>query len=149
MLVKDIMFRDITSVSEDTDIKYFIKILMRHRRDYLPVVNDTNEYIGMIGIDEVMNAALPNYYQLLNNIAFMPDSNKLAKGLQKVRDQKVQEFLRKVESVRENDTALHTANLMIQKDLKSIAVVRDNKLIGVVNRIDFLSSLIEASIIPY
>jgi len=38
---------------------------------------------------------------------------------------------------------------MIPKDLKSIAVVRENKLIGVINRIDFLSSLIESSEIPY
>ncbi|MFC1596130.1 HPP family protein [Candidatus Margulisiibacteriota bacterium] len=148
MYVKDIMFRDITSVIEDTTIKYLIKILMRQRRDFLPVVNQNNEYKGMIGVEDVIHAALPNYYQMLNNIAFMPDSNKLVDGLQKVRDKQVKEFMLDTPTVSITDTALHAANIMIQKGLKSIAVIRGQKLVGVVNRVDFLSSLIEQGTDP-
>ncbi|MFC1477929.1 HPP family protein [Candidatus Margulisiibacteriota bacterium] len=146
MFVKDIMFRDITSVGEDTTIKYLVKLLMRQRRDYLPVVNQNNEYIGMIGVEEIMNAALPNYYQMISNIAFMPDSNKLVKGLYAVRNKTVKEYMHKVPAVSDSDTAINVANLMIQKGLKSIAVLKANKLVGVVNRIDFLSSLLEKEI---
>ncbi|MFH1428245.1 MAG: CBS domain-containing protein, partial [Candidatus Margulisiibacteriota bacterium] len=120
MFVKDIMFRDITSVSEETTIKYLVKLLMRQRRDYLPVVNQNNEYIGMIGVEEIMNAALPNYYQMISNIAFMPDSNKLLKGLYSIRNNTVKEYMQKVPAVLDTDTAINVANLMIQKALKSI-----------------------------
>ena len=143
MYVNDILFKDLSSVSPDTNLKYLIKVMMRQRRDILPVVDEDNKYIGMVGVEEVIHAALPNYYQMLNSIAFMPDSNKLLDGLKKVRDKTVQEYIQSVPAVTENDTAVHAANLMIQKNLRSVAVVRDNKLVGVVNRVDFLSSLLE------
>jgi len=148
MYVKDIMFNDITSVGPNTDIKYLIKLLMRQHRDLMPVANQHNEYLGMIGIEDVIYNALPNYYKLISNINFMPpSSDKLIESLQNVKDKIVKDIFRKETfTLNEQDTALHAANLMIKEDLKTIAVIRDKKLVGLVNRADFLSFLIDQSL---
>jgi CBS domain-containing protein len=45
-------------------------------------------------------------------------------------------------SATEEDTNTYVADLMIKNNLQSIPILRNKKLVGVVDRIDFLSSLL-------
>ncbi|MFA5928329.1 MAG: CBS domain-containing protein [Candidatus Margulisiibacteriota bacterium] len=141
MFVKDIMFKNITSVEEDAELKYLIKILVRQRRDTLPVVSKDNEYIGLIGVQDILNASVPGFCKVCSMV-FMPNSKMLMKGLKKVSDKKVKSFLKKIPTVTEKDTAIHAANLMIRKGLQTVAVLKGKKLVGMVNLVDFLASLL-------
>lgn len=142
MLVQDFFFKDISSVGPNTCISYLVKVMARKRRDILPVVDNNNIYLAMIGIDEILNYALPDYYNLLNTVAFMPENDKLLEGLDKINYKPVSLIMKKYPTIKETDTITMTTNLMLKDSLKAVPVIKDKKLIGVVNRIDILSYLV-------
>jgi len=142
MLVKNIMFKDISSLADSALVQHAVKTLLRQHRESLPVVNRQNKYLGMLSVADILNAVLPEHYQLLQDLTFVPDSEKLVEELKKVNLQKVKALMRvDLPTLDEADTALHAVNIMISRGIDSIAVVRQGKLAGVVNRIDCLASL--------
>lgn len=144
MLVKEFMIRDITSVMEDTSIEYLIKILYRHRRYTLPIVNENNSIIGTISVEDVLNASLPHYFKSMQNTAFLPDINQFSTKLKEIRDYKITEFMIKDPiTVTEEDTITRVADILIKSDLKTIFVVKNNRLSGYINRIDLISSILK------
>lgn len=144
MLVKEFMIRDITSVSKTTTIEYLIKTMFRHRRTTIPVVNEINEIIGSISMDEVIHASLPNYFKTMFNTAFIPDTNQFSKTVKKIKHHKVSDYMNNNPiTATETDTSTRIADLFTKNDIKSIFVTNGKQLIGFINRIDLMQSILD------
>lgn len=143
MKIKEIMYKDISSVDSETPIEILLKILTQHHRSTIPVVNDEYEVIGMVQVEDIIRGSLPSYYNMIQNSSFIPDMNQLFKRLKSMKTKKVKDIMQtKYFSATEEDTNTYVADLMIKNNLQSIPILRNKKLIGVVDRIDFLSSLL-------
>lgn len=143
MKIKEIMYKDISSVDQEISIEILLKVLTKHHRSSIPVVNDDNEVIGMVQVEDIIRGSLPSYYNMIQNTSFIPDMNQLFKRLNSMKTQKVKDIMQtKFISATEEDTNTYVADLMIKNNLQSIPILRNKKLVGVVDRIDFLSSLL-------
>jgi CBS domain-containing protein len=143
MKIKEIMYKDISSVDPEISIEILLKVLTKHHRSSIPVVNDDNEVIGMVQVEDIIRGSLPSYYNMIQNTSFIPDMNQLFKRLNSMKTQKVKDIMQtKFISATEEDTNTYVADLMIKNNLQSIPILRNKKLVGVVDRIDFLSSLL-------
>jgi CBS domain-containing protein len=142
--VKEIMTRNLTAVEEDTPIKDLIYILDRSGLGSLPVVDSFERPIGFISERDIIEAALPGYFEMLHGGAFLPDINRLHQRLKQIENETVGKYMTKeVIKVSEDDDDLYAADLMIRRDLKVIPVVnKEGILVGVVRRIDLLKDLI-------
>ncbi|MDN5341655.1 CBS domain-containing protein [Oceanotoga sp. DSM 15011] len=141
MKAKDIMQRDLTSIMEDENIERFIKICQRHGLSALPVINGDFKLVGYLSESGVISASLPGYLSLMESSAFIPDSHQFFKGLSKILDKPVSDFMSdKPFKVYIDDTVLHVADVIIKNKLKIIPVVdHDDKLVGIIRRIGLLS----------
>ncbi|HBR09864.1 CBS domain-containing protein [Candidatus Bipolaricaulota bacterium] len=144
MKVRDIMTKDLTSIEKEISVKELIFILNSSGTTSVPVVDDEEKLIGFISESDIIKAALPGYFELLDGIAFIPDMNQLSKKLVQIEDDAIEKYMqREVVWVYDDDDDLQVADMMIRKNIRNIPVVnREGHLVGVVTRINLVQQLL-------
>lgn len=144
MKVKEIMTKDLTAIERDSSIKELVYILGASGLASLPVVDEEERIIGFISERDVIEAALPGYFEMLHSASFLPDLDRFSSRYREIKDDPVEKYMnKKVISVGEDEDDLHVADLMIRKNLKMVPVIdEDGILVGVIRRIDLLKSLL-------
>ena len=66
-LVKDVMTRNVYTVTKDTTVEHCIALMARHHIRHLPVV-EKDQLVGLVSIRDVMRAALENKEGKINGI---------------------------------------------------------------------------------
>lgn len=144
MKVRDIMTKDLTSVDEDATLQELLYLLDNSELSGVPVVDEEGLVVGFISERDVIEAALPDYFEMLRTAFYIPDINQLSKQLEEIENDPVAKHMTKeVVSVSANEEDLHVADLIIRNDLNRIPVVdEDGILVGVVRRIDLMEALL-------
>ena len=145
MKIKDIMNRDVISVERDTPVDEIAHLLIENDIGGVPVVNEERRVIGIV-----------NESDLFLKEKGMPFSAVKAPMLfeQWVQPEKLLEIYAEahlhtaadvmtgpVICVEEQDTIPNVAMLMARHDVKHVPVVRDEKLVGMVTRLDIIRFL--------
>ncbi|MBO8161500.1 MAG: CBS domain-containing protein [Thermosipho sp. (in: Bacteria)] len=143
MKVKDFYIRDITAVLEDETVTRVLKILSRQEVTGVPVINEDYKVVGFISENDIIRAALPSYFALLQSASFIPDLNQFVRNLKKLSSKPVSEIMTKPAiTIKETTPLLHAADLMIRHSLKILPVVdEEEKLIGVITRMRILEAV--------
>lgn len=136
MKVKNYMTRDITSVLEETSMEYLIKVLFRHKRSTIPVVNNENKVIGSVSTTNIYEALQPGQ---INHSADLEDL------LRTMKEKKVSNYLHTgLPIVYENDEIIKAINLLLRNNLDAIFVVNNEHILtGFISSIDLLASIIK------
>ena len=143
--VKDFMTRDLTSVTEDTPLKEVAELLSLRALAGIPVVNKENEVTGWISEKDIITSIFPEKVRIENPdvIGFM-NLSQVVKKLTQVGQAMVKDYMSKtINAVNENTPASDVAEIMLQKDLKRVPVVRNKRLVGVVDRASISRILLE------
>ncbi|ACJ75374.1 hypothetical protein H17ap60334_01401 [Thermosipho africanus H17ap60334] len=143
MKVKDFYIRDITAVLEDESVSRVLKILSRQQVTGVPVIDEDYKVVGFISENDIIRAALPSYFSLLQTASFIPDLNQFVRNLKKISNRAVSEIMTKPAiTIKESTPLLHAADLMIRHSLKILPVVdEDDKLLGVITRMKILEAV--------
>ncbi|MBN2058019.1 MAG: CBS domain-containing protein [Candidatus Saganbacteria bacterium] len=143
--VKDIMSRDLTSVTEDTPLKDVAEVLSLRGINGIPVVNNKNEVSGWISERDLITNIFPEKVKIENpDVIGLGNLSQVVKKLTQVGSAKVKDYMSKTFfPVKEDTSAADVAELMLHKDLKRVPVVRDKRLIGVVDRVSLAHILLE------
>ncbi len=144
MKVKEIMTKDLTSVTEAESVENLIYLLDRSELSGVPVVDDQGIVVGFISERDVIEAILPDYFEMLRTVFYRPDLNQLSKELLEIQDHPVSNYMTKeVLSVTEDQEDVQVADLIIRNGLNRIPVVnKDGMLVGTVRRIDLMEALL-------
>ncbi len=148
MKVSDVMINDISAVFEDETVDRVIDMMSKHFISGIPVVDEHMRVVGFITENDIMRASVPSYFALLQSASFLPDTNQFVKNMARIRNKKVSELMSKPPIiVREDAPLIHAADLMMRHNIKTIPVVDDqNRLIGIITRIDVLKAALEGSL---
>lgn len=140
MKVKDFYIRDITAILEDETVSRVLRILSRQEITGVPVVNEDYKVVGFISENDIIRAALPSYFSLLQTASFIPDLNQFVRNLKKISNKPVSEVMTKPAiTIKESTALLHAADLMIRHSLKVLPVVdEEEKLLGIITRMKIL-----------
>jgi len=137
MLVKEIMTREVITVSPDDSLKNVGEILKEKRISGLPVVKD-EKIVGIITLTDML--------KVLERIYKWKELEKREPGLalsemfekEKV-DAKVKDFMSKeVLTLNENDTIEEVMKLMFARGIHTLPVVKEDKLVGIVGKRDLV-----------
>jgi len=144
MKASEFMLRDVPTVSEETCIRDFVRMLYASGSSGLPVVDEDRRVVGFLSERDVIQAALPGYFDLLQSESFWPEVEQFSKKLREIAQERVRTYMvREVGKVNQEEDDLYVAELMIQKGFKLLPVVdHQGKLLGVVRRIDLLKGLL-------
>ena len=140
MELKNFIFHDLTSVSENTTIKQLLKVMVYNHISAVPVVNEKNDYVGCISESDIFEAATPAYMKLMPNTSFLPNINHLTEAINNMSEKRVKEFMPATyPCVSPNDSVLYAVDTMNKSNRNILPVVDKGKLIGLISRIELLS----------
>ncbi|MFH1361628.1 MAG: CBS domain-containing protein [bacterium] len=143
--VKDFMTRDLTSVTEDTSLVEVAEILSLRSLSGIPVVNKNNEVTGYISEKDIITSIFPEKVKIENTeVIGFNNLSQIVKKLTQVGQAMVKDYMSKnFSAVKEETSAPDVAEIMLHKDLKRVPVVRNKKLVGMVDRSSLSRILLE------
>ena len=146
MKVSQLMTRQFPIVREEMPIREFVRALCEGSSGAsgLPVVDPEGRVVGFISERDVIEAALPDYLDLLQSEAIWPEVEQFSQKLREVAAEPIRSYMRTdVVKVTEEEDDLYVAELMIRKGLKVLPVVDvEGKLVGLVRRVDLLKGML-------
>jgi mannitol/fructose-specific phosphotransferase system IIA component (Ntr-type)/CBS domain-containing protein len=143
LLVKDMMRRDVATVTAEDSLKKVANLMFKNRLSALAVVDGTGYLLGLITDKDLIQAALPDYRAMMENLNYTMDVEPFEELLKLEEKIKVSQLYKTDHVTTSMETKLiDAAALMIYKDLRRIFVTKDGKLVGILVRKDIVNMII-------
>ncbi len=140
MQVKDIMTRDVLTVTAETTLNEVSEMLKGKRVSGFPVVNKENEVVGIITITDLMKV-LDRIYKWKDLEKRDSDLKISGRFEQEKNSSKVGDFMTTGVMTLTEDTDLDfVRKKMFSNKIHTLPVVKDGKLIGVVGKHDLVNA---------
>lgn len=140
---KDIMVKDVMTVTEDQTVDQVIQLLMDHNISGLPVVDEDNHVVGIVTEGDLIYRSkkleIPRYFTILDSYIFFDNTKKVEDQIRKMVGYRVKEIMTKeVIAVDIEDTVEDIATTMTRKNINRVPVTKEGKLVGIVTRRDII-----------
>ncbi|MBW2406902.1 MAG: CBS domain-containing protein [Deltaproteobacteria bacterium] len=145
--VKDIMTKEVKTVSPETEITKAAKLLLSERINGVPVVNKTGELVGILCQSDLIaqqkSIPIPSLFTLLDGYIPLTLLNRLDREVEKMVATKVENAMTPDPITVNSDNDIEkVAGLMVEKNYHTLPVVDDGKLVGIVGKEDVLRTLL-------
>ncbi len=146
MEAKDIMTRNIISVSPETMITDAAKILLEKHYNGLPVVDDSGELVGIICQSDLIyqqkKIPIPTVFTVLDGLFPLSSYKELEKEVGKIAAVKVaQAMISNPKTVSPETSLEDIATIMVKKNIHTLPVLDNGKLVGLIGKEDVLRTL--------
>ena len=144
--VKDIMTRELITVSPETEIVHATKLLLENRINGVPVTDETGKLVGILCQSDLIaqqkKLPIPSFFTFLNGLIPMTSMKQIEKQVQKITATTVVQAMTKNPVTVQPDTDIEkVAALMVDNNFHTIPVVDEGKLVGIVGKEDILRTL--------
>ena len=142
MRVKDIMIKNVTTLSSDIPAMEAVKKLFELEISGLPVVDSDGRIAGMFTEKDILKAILPSYVERVGKFIYEENPKGIKKKLEGLNNIKVKDLMRKeVVTVNEETGCCEAARVMLTQKARRVPVIdSENKVIGMVARCDVLKA---------
>ncbi len=132
MLVKDVMTKNPVTITGDKSLPEAKDLMTKHNITKLPVLDKGGRLIGIITSNDIKNSSPSDATTL--------DMFELSYLLSKMTVSKV--MISRVVTVSENETVEESARLMLDYDIGSLVVKRDELVVGIITESDLFKAFI-------
>ncbi|PXF55925.1 MAG: hypothetical protein C4B57_00260 [Deltaproteobacteria bacterium] len=144
---KDIMTSPVITVHPDTSVPDLARLLSEYRINGVPVVDDAGNLVGIVTeadlIDQNKKLHIPSVIFFLDSPIFLENPKKFDKELRKMAGTTAEDICtRDVVTVKDETPIDEVANLMAEKRINTIPVMREGKMAGVIGRGDLIRSIV-------
>ena len=148
LTAKDIMTRDVITISPETEIAQAAKLLLTNRINGVPVVNDAGELVGILCQSDLIiqqkNIPIPSLFTFLDGFIPLTPSKKLDEEVEKIAATRASDAMTANPVTVSPDTEIEKiAALMVEKSYHTLPVVDEGQLVGIVGKEDVLKTLID------
>ena len=145
--VKDIMTKDIITVTPDTEVVKAAKILLEKRINGLPVVDDSGKLVGILCQSDLIaqqkSIPIPSLFTLLDGFMPLTIMKRIDKEVEKIAAIMVEQAMTpKPVTVDPNTDIEDAARLMVDKNYHTLPVLDGGKVVGIVGKEDILKTLL-------
>ncbi len=147
MLIKDIMTKNVITVSTEDSVEKCAKLLQENDISGLPVIDEEDHVVGIVTEGDLIRRAsrikAPGYLEILGGLIYLGSPKKFVDELQRAMAVTAGQMMSSnVVSIRPDDKVEKAATVMVEKGINRLPVldVRD-KLIGIVSRRDIMGCL--------
>lgn len=142
---KDLMNNDLTSIGGGSFLSDAAFLLSDKGISGAPVTDDQSRVIGFVSEKDIVEASLPGFVKIPHNDAvIMPSLSRIMGGTENSRNMKVEEFMSKdLFYVSESATFYEVAELMMNSRIRRLPVLRNGRLVGVIERGSLLKAVME------
>ena len=148
MFARDIMSREVITVTREATIKEIAGILTEHKISGVPVVDGEGRIVGVVSEGDLIyqdkKLHTPAFLEILGGVIYLEDPTRVGQELMKMTAAKAAEIMTtKVHTVREDTPVTDIATLMIERQVNRVPVLdAAGKIIGIVSRQDIIKSLL-------
>ncbi len=148
MKAKDIMSKDVVTVSLSLGIREIYNIFKKTRYGGVPVVDKDKKILGMITKAEILSVFLPDYFDMLGeNIIFIDEFGTLDEEFESLPSFELfiaEDIMKKGAVTVEEDVSLLKVVAMMRKyNVRRVLVAKDNVLKGIITRSDICRAFFE------
>jgi CBS domain-containing protein len=145
--VKDIMTREIITVSPETEIVNAAKILLENRINGLPVIDAFGRLVGLLCQSDLVaqqkSIPFPSVFTLLDSYIPLTIIKRIDKEVEKIAALTVKQAMTPNPVTVGPETDIEdVAKLMVDKKYHTLPVMEGDKLVGIVGKEDVLKTLI-------
>ncbi len=150
MLAREIMSREVISISPEEKVDEAARILVENKISGLPVVDANNHVVGIITEKDLIIRAselkVPFYVTLFDSIIFLENPIRFNNDVKKYIATQVKDAMTRKVFVVEEDTPIgEIVEIMQKRAINRVPVVRNDKLVGIITRNDILKSLVKTN----
>lgn len=143
---RDIMCRNIVTVSPESGIAETVAILLEKRVNGLPVVDRKGRLQGIICQSDLIaqqkRVPIPSVFALLGGLIPLQSPRDLEREVEKIAAIRVAQAMTPNPVTVTPETSLEeVATLMVEKKYHTLPVVEDGKLVGIIGKEDVLKTL--------
>jgi CBS domain-containing protein len=147
---RDIMTKEVISVYPETEVAQAARLLLEHRINGLPVLDQEEHLIGIICQSDLIaqqkKIPLPSFFILLDSVIQLPSIKNIEKELQKIAAITVQDAMTPNPVAVDPDTTLEDiATLMVKNNIHTLPVLDQGRLVGIIGKEDILRTLMSDS----
>ena len=148
--VKDIMTKELITVSPETEIIQATKLLLENRINGIPVTDETGKLVGILCQSDLIaqqkKLPIPSFFTFLDGLITLTSMKQIEKQVQKIAAITVGQAMTPNPVTVQTDTDIQkVAALMVDKNFHTIPVVDKGTLVGIVGKEDILKTLIPES----
>ena len=145
--VKDIMTKEIITVSPQTEITSAAKILLEKRINGLPVIDDSGKLVGILCQSDLVaqqkSIPIPSVYTVLDSFIPLTSLKRIDKEVKKIAALKVEQAMTPHPVTVGPETGIEdVARLMVDKKYHTLPVMEGDKIVGIVGKEDVLKTLL-------
>ena len=146
---KDIMSRDVITVTKDTSIKTLSGLFIKHKVNGFPVVEDNGKPIGIVTeknlIEQNKNLHIPTVIALFDAVIYLESGKKFEEEVNRFNATQVKDIYTSNAVTVSPDTRIdEIASLMAEKSIHSIPVVENDKVAGIIGKLDIIKGLAQS-----
>ena len=144
---KDIMTKEIITVSPETEITQAANLLLEKRINGVPVINAAGELVGILCQSDLIaqqkSIPIPSLFTLLDGYIPLTTAKRMDKEVEKIAATKVGEAMTPNPITVDPATDIEKiAALMVEKNYHTLPVMDAGKLVGILGKEDVLRTLI-------
>jgi len=145
-IAEEIMTRAVVTVNKNLAIKELSKLFIENRFNGVPVVDDDDNVIGVVTqgdlIEQNKNLHIPTVITLFDAVLFLDSEKKFESDVKKLTGTTVEDIYHKhAISVGPTTSISEITTLMAEKDIHTLPVLDDDKLVGVIGKRDVIRAL--------
>ncbi len=147
--MQSVMKERAISIGADETLESAMRLFVEERIGVLPVVDDQQRLVGVLGLDEVLALALPAFIKMMEDYDFVGDFGavELARIDDSVRRQRVGSLMREATSVQKDCKLVRAHAVMRQHNLRDLPIVDgEGRLVGVASWVDVGTAFLRASL---
>src|SRR5574340_325532 len=146
LTAKDIMTRDVVTVTPDTSIEELSALLVSNEISGVPVVDAGGAVVGIITENDLISRNkrlhIPTVVSFLDAVIYLESSKKFADEVKRVTATRVGDICeKKVVTITEDTTLTDIATIMAEKKVHLLPVVKAGKVVGVVGKRDLVRAI--------
>ncbi len=143
---KDIMTKEVITVSPETEITQAAKLLLEHHFNGLPVVDKEGYLKGIICQEDLIvqqkQIPMPSFFTLLDGLIPLKSYKSLEKEVAKIAATTVANAMASDPVTINPETELEDiATLMVKHNTHTLPVLDQGKLVGIIGKEDVLRTL--------
>jgi CBS domain-containing protein len=140
MKIKEVMTKDIKSVSPETNAQEAAGLLQKMEISGLPVIDSFGKLVGMFTEKDILSYLLPSYINKVGQFIYEENPKATKKKFADLNKMKVAQLMRKEVTTLSEDTALcEVARVMLTQKVRRIPILdKSGKVVGIVSRCDVL-----------
>ncbi|MCX7597746.1 MAG: CBS domain-containing protein [Armatimonadetes bacterium] len=151
-MVRDIMTRQAILARPEDSLLHVAEQILSMGQSTVPVVDASNRLVGIITDLDILHRALPRYLDMLEDVSFLPpdfEGLDLAEACN-LAEVAVREVMRteNLHTVEEDAPLAEAALLMLRHRVRTLPVVRDGVVVGLVSRRELLHRIIQTCCEP-